>query len=121
MITFQIRTLGEDSRRSDFNDLAQSTYQVELANFQLASAQYDACLFRLEMRDVYRRRFLASASSKREILDIVVDGNPPSPAFIRMYEILDQEIADIEAELPPLSRDICPPEPPVRPELELKE
>lgn len=121
MITFQIRTLGEGARRADFNAIALSTYQVELANYQTAATQYEACLARIETRDAIRARFFASANTKRQIIDIILGDNVVSEPFIRMYNIIDQEIADIETDLPSLILDeTCPP-PPVAPELELRE
>lgn len=110
LITLQVRSLSDAQRAADI-------YQAELRSFDTQVIQHEACLSRVETREVYRERDARGVLTTREIIDILAEGAPPSDSLDRVYERLDAELIDIANDPPPLDPAECgerptPPEPP---------
>ncbi len=116
LLTYQNGTILNSTRASDLRDTNFATYQVQLDSYRTALTQYEACLTRIEVRSLYRERFLVANETKVKIIDAFRGDGEPSPEQIEVYKILDDELAGINEEIPVLERSTCPPYPPTAPE-----
>ena len=106
-------------------DAEIANYQTGLDVFATQRTQRDTCLASVETRDVYRQRFIASAQTKDALIDVLADAfqaGEDNPFVIDLRQLVADELAAIDADLPPRRVEDCPPEPtPPEPPSHLKE
>ncbi len=107
LITFQVGSLFDSSRRSDLQDVQLAAYQGDLNTYQAGLYQHDACLARIESRLIDRERFTAANLTLRAVID-AFDAGSDDPRFATVYSILDSELEAITNTLPLLNPSICP-------------
>ncbi len=115
LISVQYGSILANNRASDLRDTNFATYQVQLDTYRTALTQYEQCLTRIEVRTIYRERFIVANQTKVKIIDAFRGDREPSPEQVEVYRILDEELAGINEGLPVLERSTCPPYPPVAP------
>jgi hypothetical protein len=115
LITLQIDHLRDDQLQADKEAAAERVYRAELRTYDLEQDYFEDCLNRIDAREAVHRRLIASAETKRIIMDASTAGRERTPAIDAIYAAIDAEVNGVQTELPLLPRSTCPIEEPVPP------